>query len=51
MNKEKGFNCQEDKDVFHHLLEEQIAYISVMEEEERMREEFENNAGENSNEF
>jgi hypothetical protein len=50
MNKEKGFNCQEDKDVFHHLLEEQIAYISVMEEEERMREELVNKEGKHSHE-
>ncbi|WP_185150614.1 hypothetical protein [Cytobacillus dafuensis] len=45
MKKDLGFECQEDKDIFHHLLEEQIAYISVKEEEERIREELRNGKG------
>ena len=39
MEKIKGIEYQEDKDMFHHLMAEKIAYICVEEEEERMREE------------
>ncbi|MGG0719352.1 hypothetical protein ABE096_17380 [Robertmurraya massiliosenegalensis] len=41
MNKKEPFHCQEDMDVVHHQLVEQIARISVDEEEERMRDELE----------
>ncbi|MDQ0156658.1 hypothetical protein [Robertmurraya andreesenii] len=41
MNKKSPFHCQEDMDVVHHQLVEQIARISVDEEEERMRDELE----------
>lgn len=47
MKKEVEMECLEGKDLIHHYLEEQIAFISVMEEEERMREEIEKN-GNNS---
>ena len=39
MKKNSENHCVDEKDVLHHYLEEQIAYISVQEEEERMREE------------
>jgi hypothetical protein len=39
MNKKDPFECQEDMDQVHHHLIEQIARISVDEEEERMRDE------------
>ncbi|WP_170289718.1 hypothetical protein [Cytobacillus depressus] len=42
MKKEIGMECKDGKDLLHHYLEEQIAYISVLEEEERIREEIEN---------
>ncbi|WP_019155685.1 hypothetical protein [Robertmurraya massiliosenegalensis] len=41
MRKKEPFHCQEDMDVVHHQLVEQIARISVDEEEERMRDELE----------
>ncbi|MGG7619092.1 hypothetical protein ACVBAX_09145 [Robertmurraya sp. GLU-23] len=41
MNKKDPFECQEDMDQVHHQLIEQIARISVDEEEERMRDELE----------
>ena len=41
MEKREAFNCQEDMDLVHHQLIEQIARISVDEEEERMRAEME----------
>lgn len=44
MKKSFGYECQDDKDILHHYLEEQIAYISVQEEEERMREEIQKGA-------
>lgn len=37
MEKIRGLECQEDKDLLHHLMAEKIAYICVEEEEERMR--------------
>lgn len=40
MEKNNHLQCDE-KDALHHYLEEQIAYIAVQEEEERMREELE----------
>ena len=40
MKEKKGIESQEDKDMLHHLLQNQITYISVKEEEERLREEF-----------
>ncbi|WP_175502194.1 hypothetical protein [Cytobacillus oceanisediminis] len=39
MEKRKDMSCTDDKDILHHLMEEQIAYICVEEEEERMKEE------------
>ncbi|MBN8201298.1 MULTISPECIES: hypothetical protein [Bacillaceae] len=39
MEKRKDISCTDDKDILHHLMEEQIAYICVEEEEERMKEE------------
>lgn len=41
MAKKDAFQCQEDMDQVHHQLIEQIARISVDEEEERMRDELE----------
>lgn len=41
MDKKKPFECQEDMDIVHHQLVEQIARISVDEEEERMKAEME----------
>ncbi|MGI8383995.1 hypothetical protein [Robertmurraya sp. P23] len=41
MTKKDPFQCQEDMDQVHHQLIEQIARISVDEEEERMRDELE----------
>ncbi|MFC0476564.1 hypothetical protein ACFFHF_15240 [Robertmurraya beringensis] len=41
MTKKDAFQCQEDMDQVHHQLIEQIARISVDEEEERMRDELE----------
>lgn len=41
MEKENLFSCQEDMDLVHHQLVEQIARISVDEEEERMKAEME----------
>ncbi|WP_180968288.1 hypothetical protein [Cytobacillus massiliigabonensis] len=35
--KNKENECLDDKDIMHHLMSEQIAYICVEEEEERMR--------------
>lgn len=43
MKKKEPFHCQEDMDLVHHQLVEQIARISVDEEEERMRDELELN--------
>lgn len=37
MSKRKVFSCQEEMDLVHHKLAEQIARISVDEEEERLR--------------
>jgi len=37
MKKENEKEFLNDKDVMHHLMSEQIAYICVEEEEERMR--------------
>ncbi|PWW31800.1 hypothetical protein [Cytobacillus oceanisediminis] len=42
MEKRKDIACTDEKDILHHLMEQQIAYICVDEEEERMREETEN---------
>ncbi|GLB60702.1 hypothetical protein [Cytobacillus sp. NCCP-133] len=42
MEKRKDIPCTDEKDILHHLMEEQIAYICVNEEEERMREESQN---------
>lgn len=42
MEKRKDLECTDEKDFLHHLMEEQIAYICVDEEEERMREEAQN---------
>ncbi|WP_394583990.1 hypothetical protein [Cytobacillus firmus] len=39
MQKRKDVSCTDDKDILHHLMEEQIAYICVEEEEERVKEE------------
>lgn len=39
MERKKGMEYQEDKDMLHHVMAENIAYICVKEEEERMREE------------
>ncbi|WP_282142321.1 hypothetical protein [Cytobacillus oceanisediminis] len=39
MEKRRDMSCTDDKDILHHLMEEQIAYICVEEEEERMKEE------------
>ncbi|MDZ5471626.1 hypothetical protein SM124_07675 [Bacillus sp. 31A1R] len=44
MKKENVYECQEDMDLVHHQLVEQIARISVDEEEERMRDEMELNS-------
>lgn len=41
VDKKEPFQCQEDMDLVHHQLVEQIARISVDEEEERMRDEME----------
>lgn len=41
LTKKDAFQCQEDMDQVHHQLIEQIARISVDEEEERMRDEVE----------
>ncbi|WP_162927755.1 hypothetical protein [Bacillus sp. Y1] len=41
MTKKDPFQCQEDMDQVSHYLIEQIARISVDEEEERMRDELE----------
>ncbi|WP_198158756.1 hypothetical protein [Robertmurraya korlensis] len=41
MNQKDPFECQEDMDQVHHQLIEQIARISVDEEEERMKAELE----------
>lgn len=41
MDKKEPFQCQEDMDRMHHQLIEQIARISVDEEEERMKAELE----------
>ncbi|WP_202617843.1 hypothetical protein [Bacillus dakarensis] len=41
MEKKQPFECQEDMDIVHHQLVEQIARISVDEEEERMKAEME----------
>ncbi|WP_394232406.1 hypothetical protein [Niallia oryzisoli] len=43
MKEEKNSECVDEKDIFHHLLEEQIAYICVKEEEEQIRKELTNN--------
>lgn len=43
LKKKEPFHCQEDMDLVHHQLVEQIARISVDEEEERMRDELELN--------
>lgn len=43
MNKKEPFPCQEEMDRMHHQLIEQIARISVDEEEERMKDEVEVN--------
>lgn len=37
MSKRRTFSCQEDMDLVHHKLAEQIARISVDEEEERLK--------------
>lgn len=37
MSKTKAFSCQEEMDLVHHRLAEQIARISVDEEEERLK--------------
>ncbi|WP_187143809.1 hypothetical protein [Bacillus tuaregi] len=37
--KKDSNECIDQKDILHHLLEEQIAYICVKEEEEQLREE------------
>jgi hypothetical protein len=50
MEKKEPFHCQEDMDLVHHQLVEQIARISVDEEEERMRDEMELNKDEGANE-
>lgn len=39
MKERKDFACTDDRDILYHLMEEQIAYICVEEEEERMKEE------------
>jgi hypothetical protein len=40
----KGFNngCLDEKDVLYHLMEEQIAHICVLEEEEQEKQELKN---------
>lgn len=43
MDKRRDFKCADEQDLLHHLMEQQIAYICVDEEEERMREEAEKN--------
>lgn len=43
LKEEKLSECIDEKDILHHLLEEQIAYICVKEEEEQLREELTNN--------
>lgn len=40
--------CLDDKDILHHLMAEQIAYICVKEEEERMRTETNSTNGQNT---
>lgn len=47
MQKRKDVQCTDDKDILHHLMEEQIAYICVEEEEERMKEETMNSVNSN----
>lgn len=49
MNKKKQELCQEEMDMIHHQLVEQIARISVDEEEERMKDELELNKNEGAN--
>ncbi|MEH7125900.1 hypothetical protein V7122_23835 [Bacillus sp. JJ1532] len=38
MLKDEGMECQDEKDLLHHYFAVQSAYISVQEEEERIRE-------------
>ncbi|MFC0418368.1 hypothetical protein ACFFHH_23515 [Cytobacillus solani] len=45
---EKDIECLDDKDIMHHLMSEQIAYICVEEEEERMRAEANNTKGQST---
>ncbi|MBU8878336.1 hypothetical protein BGM26_04955 [Bacillus sp. FJAT-29790] len=45
MNKQQVIICEDDKDMMHHLMAEQIAYICVEEEEERMKAELANHKG------
>jgi hypothetical protein len=47
MKKENEKEFLNDKDVMHHLMSEQIAYICVEEEEERMRAEENDTKGQN----
>lgn len=47
MKKENEEGFLNDKDVMHHLMSEQIAYICVEEEEERMRAEENDTKGQN----
>lgn len=49
VDKKKQNLCQEDMDIIHHQLVEQIARISVDEEEERMKDELELNYNEGAN--
>lgn len=39
LKEKEVFSCQEEMDEVHHQLIEQIAFISVKEEEERVKEE------------
>lgn len=48
MDKKKTVLSEEDLDIVHHQLVEQIARISVDEEEERMKDELELRNGEES---
>lgn len=39
MKNKSNNDCMEEKDALHHLLEEQIVHICVLEEEEQIRNE------------
>lgn len=41
LKKDEGMECTDEKDLLHHYFAVQSAYISVQEEEERIRNEIE----------